>query len=263
MKESKLIENIQMKLKNIQSLRKIDEGLQANIYELPYKDFKYAIKIFKETTSLDERIGEIQASQQIKSKYIIVYVCHDQEQLGWILYEKFGDFNLQKYLQFYKLENYHVNFIFTQLIEGYNDIIQSGFYHCDLKTANILVDSSTLQIQICDLGFAKQINQNIKSRRGSRGYFAPEFFQKEIINMDEKTEIYALGVILYQLLTNEFPYTNQINCLKWIQITKSNWKDFWKNKKVSQLYKDILQSIFEMDPNKRCNLCYLQSIFHF
>ncbi|CAD8051265.1 unnamed protein product [Paramecium primaurelia] len=263
MKDSKIVEYVKMKLKNIQTLKKIDEGLQADIYELPYNDNYYAIKIFKETTSQDDRIGEIQASQKIKSKYIIVYVCHDLENLGWILYEKFGDYNLQQYLQYFKLQEYHVNYIFTQLIEGYHDIIESGYYHCDLKTANILVNSSTLEIKICDLGFANQIQQKIKCRRGSRGYFAPEFFQDDIINLNEKTEVFALGVILYQLLTNEFPYTNQNTCQKWIQITKSNWKDFWKNKRISQQYKEIIQNIFQIDPTKRCNLRYLQSIFHF
>ncbi|CAK62212.1 unnamed protein product (macronuclear) [Paramecium tetraurelia] len=259
-----------MQLKNKQSLTKIDEGLQADvqmkkyqIYELPYKDLYYAIKIFKETTTQDERIGEIQASQKIKSKYIIVYVCHDEEKFEWILYEKFGDYNLQQYLQHFKLEQYHVNYIFTQIIEGYYDILQSGYYHCDLKTANVLVDSSTLQIKICDLGFANQIQQKIKSRRGSRGYFAPEFFLDGANFLNEKTEVFAMGVILYQLLTNEFPYNNQNNCQKWIQITKSNWKDFWKNKRIPQQYKEIIQNVFEMDPNKRCNINYLQNIFHF
>lgn len=77
-----------------------------------------------------------------------------------------------------------------------------------MKTNNILVDSQTLEIKICDFGFSTQQTEKNVRPCGSKGYFSPEFFDEVDFMMTEKSEIFSLGIILFKLCFNQFPYTN-------------------------------------------------------
>ena len=79
--------------------------------------------------------------------------------------------------------------------------------HRDIKPSNIMYDEKTAQIKITDFGIAR-ITDNVKTRTGSfmgsPSYMSPE--QMTAQHVDGTSDIYALGVSLYQLLTGQLPY---------------------------------------------------------
>ncbi|MCB1275733.1 serine/threonine-protein kinase [Prosthecobacter sp.] len=89
---------------------------------------------------------------------------------------------------------------------------EKGILHRDIKPENILIDSRGL-VKIADFGIAKLVGENdagmlTLTQRGfvlgSPHYMAPEQFESPG-DVDQRADIYSLGVVLYELLTGELP----------------------------------------------------------
>ena len=91
------------------------------------------------------------------------------------------------------------------LIAASAHLLQLDLVHGDIKPENILVisDYDRLRFKLIDLGSATEIF-SITTRAGTASYLAPERFHHTPIS--ERTEIFAIGVTLYQALTGAFPY---------------------------------------------------------
>ena len=91
---------------------------------------------------------------------------------------------------------------------------QSNVLHCDVKSANILLshDEKTALMEkdvfLSDFGISRWAIE--QEGGGTPAYMAPELFQGGVVN--EKTEIYAMGVTLYEMLSGgQLPYQGDTN----------------------------------------------------
>ncbi|MBN2559694.1 MAG: protein kinase [Phycisphaerae bacterium] len=104
--------------------------------------------------------------------------------------------------------------LFTQVCEAVHHGHQKGIIHRDLKPGNILVDSSG-QVKIIDFGVARATDSDLAVTTmrtdvvqliGTVQYMSPEQVEADPHDLDIRSDVYGLGVVLYELLCERLPY---------------------------------------------------------
>lgn len=97
--------------------------------------------------------------------------------------------------------------IFYQLCSGLKHLHEHGIIHRDLKPLNVFCSNSGHTYKIGDLGVSRQVSEDtmmLKSFYGTPLYLSPELVDNKPYN--EKTDIWSLGVILYELCALQPPF---------------------------------------------------------
>ena len=139
-------------------------------------------------------------------------------------------------------------FIFKQVVEAVQEMEAAGISHRDIKDENILINPETLQIFIIDFGCASKVSQT-SSPRGTPDYWAPEIFTIGSCST-ESADCWALGALLYILLTGSWKFEN--NTVK---------RNFIEEEHVSQDLRSVFDMIFHPFSSKRPNLSTLSKLF--
>ncbi|HZW88176.1 MAG TPA: serine/threonine-protein kinase, partial [Myxococcaceae bacterium] len=110
--------------------------------------------------------------------------------------------------------------LLAEVCEGVQHAHQKAVIHRDLKPSNILVMEVDRKAQpkIIDFGIAKAIGYRLTDRTlltelgevvGTPEYMSPEQADSTGEDVDTRTDVYSLGVVLYQLLTGELPFPSK------------------------------------------------------
>lgn len=82
-----------------------------------------------------------------------------------------------------------------------------GIVHCDLKPDNIKITERAYGPKILDFGLFEEIGSRTGfETKGTLPYMAPEMFRQE--PLDERTDLYSLGILLYQVITGRLPFAS-------------------------------------------------------
>ncbi len=105
--------------------------------------------------------------------------------------------------------------LFQQICQAIHYAHQRGVIHRDLKPSNILVDGEG-KAKVLDFGLARITDPDgtlttatyeVGRIMGTLPYMSPEEVRGDVAAIDVRSDLYSLGVILFELLTNELPYT--------------------------------------------------------
>ncbi|HEU4613051.1 MAG TPA: serine/threonine-protein kinase, partial [Kofleriaceae bacterium] len=88
---------------------------------------------------------------------------------------------------------------FLQVCNAVDYAHHRGVIHCDIKPANILLGDYG-EVLLVDWGLAQSRNHPLGVRGGTLGYMAPEQMDPAIDRLDWRTDVFALGAILYEIL---------------------------------------------------------------
>mgnify|MGYP001301666269 FL=1 len=176
-----------------------------------------------------------------------------------------GLFLILEYCESGDLSQYIKNKIYTyddkyfyEIFNGLEYLFNNNILHRDIKPQNILITDNT--IKISDFGFAKTFEKNelISTVCGSPLYMAPEIIKNKQYN--HKSDIWSLGVIIFELFTKKHPYYTTSK-KKLITNIKNGIKinyTFINDDKLINLLKKILNE----NPEKRISWDNLFNEFH-
>jgi ligand-binding sensor domain-containing protein/tRNA A-37 threonylcarbamoyl transferase component Bud32 len=146
------------------------------------------------------------------NKHIVeTYEIGEVGNLGFIAMEFLTGGTLEEYLeQNQPMPLDEIKHIALQICDGLNEIHSKNIYHRDIKAGNIMLDEAK-NIRIMDFGLSKSplvsTMTNLGTAMGTLGYVAPE--QVTGINVDHRTDIFSLGVLIYFMLTNKRPFSGE------------------------------------------------------
>ncbi len=197
----------------------IGDGGMANVYLAYDRTLKrhVAIKMLRYELSKDERFikrFKRESAQVINLDHpniVHVYTVGDYKQQPFIVMEYVKGKTLKDYLRENgALEPLTAVHIMTQLAEGVLYAHQNNIIHRDLKTQNIMITDEQV-VKITDFGIALSSNEaditQTNTIMGSVHYLAPELARGNLAT--ERSDIYALGIILYELLTGDVPFKGE------------------------------------------------------
>lgn len=200
-------------------LEKIGSGGMADVYKA--KDHKLnrlvAAKVLKHEFSVDETFVkkfrvEAQAAAGLSHPNIVnVYDVGEENGIHYIVMELVQGITLKKYIEMKgKLEIKEALNISVQIASGLQAAHDNRIIHRDVKPQNIIM-SRDGKVKVTDFGIAKMADSTTVTTNaaGSVHYISPE--QARGGYSDAKSDIYSLGITMYEMLTGRVPFEGETN----------------------------------------------------
>ena len=211
-------------------LEKIGEGGMAVVYMSEQTEpirRKVALKIIKlgmDTKSVIARFeAERQALAMMDHPNIAKVLDAGATETGrpYFVMELVHGVSITAYCDKNKLNTHQRLELLVRVCHAVQHAHQKGIIHRDIKPSNVLVtmhDDKPVP-KVIDFGIAKATNQRLTEKTiftryahfiGTPAYMSPEQAQMSGLDVDTRTDIYSLGVLLYELLTGATPFDAEI-----------------------------------------------------
>jgi serine/threonine protein kinase len=220
-------------IQNYKIISTLGEGGMANVYlaENQVLGNQVALKLLKEEFVQHPNIRKrflAEARNLAQMSHLNVIKVTDLIDAGDIVafvMEYIEGETLEHYIERKgKLSNEEIESIFKQMIESVEYVHSQGFIHRDIKPSNFML-TKTGAIKLLDFGIAKNTNDNavdytktgLMQQMGTPMYMSPEQV-KNTSKVTKETDIYSLGVVLWQMVTGQKPYDSNTLSLPEIQV---------------------------------------------
>jgi len=178
-------------------------------------DQEVALKILRPEISRDQKTidrfsNELRLARQVAHKNVCrMYHLGEDEGTHFIIMEYIPGQDLQSMIKMTKqLSMETAVSIAKQISEGLAEAHRLGVIHRDLKPGNVMIDKEG-NAQILDFGIALSLESRGLTESGqligTPEYMSPE--QAQDTGVDQRSDIYSLGVILYEMVTGKVPFT--------------------------------------------------------
>lgn len=219
-----------------------------------------AIKQLHRNAGAEESLGErFQAEALALAKLNHTNVTHlysfiPKGDTYWMIMEYVEGKTLEDWLFIHKKITHQLAAsIAVQILDGLDHAHRKGIIHRDIKPANVMINEEG-EVKIMDFGIARmRSEQRITSHGKSVGtleYMAPEQIQGQ--EGDERTDVYAVGNILYEMLCGTVPFQSETDYqLMKDKLEKQPESIIQENHTVPVSFEKIIFKALQRQPNKR------------
>lgn len=261
------MEEIREAIKNEKNLTLLGKGQFGKVYKFDYQGVTYAVKkISKEIidynkddylknylpTALNREIEILKKMSEYENSVKIYYFFPEENEYNLVL--ELCDTDLAKLL---KKKGKFTSSEILEILEGLNKPFKymhnNNITHRDIKPENILIkfiDSTKTKFipKIGDYGISRELEEGKASTYlGSPIYMAPEIKFGERDEYDEKVDLFSLGVMIYHLYFNSFPFKITNNIFQ----TKKNYKGKKMKDCEDKVLDDLINKLLIYNPDDR------------
>ena len=175
-----------------------------------------AIKILKDEFAMDEEFrrrfhAEGEAVAMLSHPNIVqVYDVSSSDSANYIVMELIDGISLKQYMEKKGVLNWKETLHFSmQICKGLEHAHSRGIVHRDIKPHNVMVLKNG-SVKVMDFGIARVMNKSntlTKEALGSVHYISPE--QAKGGHTDNRSDLYSLGVVMYEMMTGRPPYDGE------------------------------------------------------
>jgi serine/threonine protein kinase/tetratricopeptide (TPR) repeat protein len=242
-------------------LEKLGEGGMGIVYKAhdTKLDRTVALKFLPPQLEINDS-NKVRFIQEAKAAAALnhpnVCVIHDieeYEEQSFIVMEYVDGQTLRKKIETGKLNIEETVNIAIQIVGALHEAHTKGIVHRDIKSDNIMITLSG-QVKVMDFGLAK-LKGSLKvtkssSTVGTLAYMAPE--QIEGDEIDARSDIFSLGIVLYEMLTGQLPFKGDYEAAVMYAILNEEPEPIEKHlPDISSELLHILNRSLEKDPNNR------------
>ena len=214
---------------NYRVIQKLGEGGMGEVYEaeqIKPIQRRVALKIIKWGMDTKQVIARFESERQALAlmdhpNIAKVYDAGATEKgRPFFVMECVKGIPIADYCNTHRLNNRQRLDLFVKICEGIQHAHQKGIIHRDIKASNILVtiqDNKPIP-KIIDFGVSKAIAQRLTEQTlftemgqliGTPEYMSPEQAEMTGLDIDTRTDVYSLGVLLYELLVGVLPFPSE------------------------------------------------------
>ncbi|MGB2765077.1 MAG: protein kinase [Candidatus Aminicenantaceae bacterium] len=200
-------------------IEELGKGGMGNVYRVEDKKIKeeVALKLIKPEIASDKKTierfrSELKIARKIRHKNVCgMYDLDEEKGIHYITMEYVSGEDLKSFIRRAgPLNAGKTLFIARQVCEGLTEAHRLGVVHRDLKPQNIMIDKDG-NARIMDFGIARSLKAKGITGAGvmigTPEYMSPE--QAEVKEVDQRSDIYSLGVILYEMVTGRVPFEGE------------------------------------------------------
>mmetsp|Transcript_27799 Transcript_27799/g.24426 ORF Transcript_27799/g.24426 Transcript_27799/m.24426 type:complete len:361 (-) Transcript_27799:923-2005(-) len=216
-KESGLNENFIINFDELTFVEKIGEGGYGRVFLGKFSGIDVAIKEYGrkklDHKKAEDFVKEIEVISNLRHPNIVLCMgacIHRDKYLMITEYLEEGSLFDHLHKKHTKINDDTLFAIIEDIALGMTYLHGRKVLHCDLKSSNILIDSSW-SVKLCDFGLSRTKYKSdkkklAKQRVGTPHWMAPEILRGE--KYQETADVYSFGMILWELITGEIPYYN-------------------------------------------------------
>ncbi|HSP87045.1 MAG TPA: serine/threonine-protein kinase, partial [Ignavibacteriaceae bacterium] len=201
-------------------MEKLGEGGMGVVYKAEDTKLKRLValkflppELTRNSDAKERFITEAQAASALDHPGILTIYEINETNEGQVFISMacYGGEILKKKIEQSTLEIDEVINIAIQIADGLSRAHEAGIIHRDVKPANIMVTDRN-EVKILDFGLAKILSKQSEVTRmgtitGTVKYMSPEQIRGE--NIDHRTDIWSLGILLYEMVTSQAPFKGE------------------------------------------------------